>query len=67
MKIIIDPFDNTESIDVGFNDLDGDRVEVTRCEGFGGCDIQITAGILTWAELDELKKAIAMAEERWRS
>ena len=40
---------------------------VAHADGFAAKDIYIGGGHLTWAELDELKAAIADAERRWRN
>jgi len=64
MRVVID--DDGERIETEERDLDGESIEVGRCNGFGGCDVQVSGGIMTWRQLDELKQAIALAETKWR-
>lgn len=64
MKYVKD--EDSEYMDTGARDLDGDPIVVRNADGYGGCDIQIEGSIMTWAQLDKLKAAIAIAENRWR-
>ena len=63
-----DPVDelDLEWIDTEERDLDGESIIVRNAYGFGGCDVQIEGSIITWKQLDKLKKAIAEAERLWR-
>jgi len=66
MKVILCPDYENEWIDTEMVDLDGEEITVANTNGYGNTDISIGDLIMTWVQLDELKKAIALAEQRWR-
>jgi hypothetical protein len=58
--------DDKEHFDTEERNLDEGPITVANASGYGGCDVEITAGIMTWQQLDKLKEAIKEAELRWR-
>jgi len=55
-----------EYMDTEDNDLYDQPIIVRNVKGYKGCDIEIEAAVLTWDQLDLLKAAISIAENRWR-
>lgn len=64
MRFIRD--EDGERIETGVFDFDGEQIIIASAEGFGGKDIFMQSGHMTWADLDKLKEAIAEAERLWR-
>lgn len=59
--------DEETFIDTEIRTTDGFDIYIFENEGFAGVDgIQIQDYILSWKQVDELKRAIAKAEELWR-
>ena len=54
-------------IETGVYDLEDTEIVVWDSAGFGGTDVYIESGHMTWAQVDSLKAAIAEAERRWRA
>ena len=65
MKYVKD--DEKEYVDTEKVGLDGEHIRVINADGYGSCDITIGYITMRWSDLDELKRAIAEAERRWRT
>ena len=68
MEFVIDAYDEgLEVLNTGIEDIDGDELNLVNTDGYGGSNIAIGANSgITWEELDKLKEAIKLAEQRWR-
>lgn len=65
MKIVQD-FDEEEwYIDTGELNLDSDPIRVHNADGYGGTDIWIEAGNMTWKQVDTLIEALQLAKKIW--
>lgn len=53
-------------IDIKEHDLDGDKILIKNANGFGATDVVICCHNMTWEQVDQLKKGIKMAEDKWR-
>jgi hypothetical protein len=67
MLFITNAESDEKELQTGITDLDARPLNLTFMDGYGATDIAIgESGGITWKQLDELKKAIALAEKEWR-